>query len=202
MERVRCLVALGILILWMTPTVPMAAPLDGPPADKPRPSSTQSATPYYVEFRVATIGTYGHSYVKYGRLNASGQPADARYTDLHPRGNYALMAIGHLLPVPANTQWDPEVLTLPVAASYRRKLTAAQYGKLLAAIQRSKADKERYWNAVSNNCNHYVGELARAIGLKTPGTFQVSYAFIPALRELNESPGTGTRSLEAPAPSP
>jgi hypothetical protein len=166
-----------------------------------RPPAVQSGAPYYIEFRVATIGTYGHSYVKYGRLNAQGQPADARYTDLHPRGNYALMALGHVLPVPANTAWDPEVLTLPVSSSYRRKLTAAQYQNLLAAIKKSQADKDRYWNAATNNCNHYVGELARAVGLKTPGNFQVSYSFIPALRELNESPGSGNRMRAEPTGS-
>lgn len=162
----------------------------------------QGSASYYIEFRVATIGTYGHSYVAYGRLNAQGQPADHKYADLHPRGNYALMAIGHVLPVPANTKWDPEVLTLPVASSYRRKLTAVQYQKVLAAIRKSDAEKDRYWNAVTNNCNHYVGELARAIGLKTPGNFQVSYAFIPALRDLNEPerPLQGTSQM-APVPS-
>jgi hypothetical protein len=171
-----------------------ASPAGAEQSSTPAPTSTasrQSSTPYYIEFRVATIGTYGHSYVAYGRLNAQGQPADRKYADLHPRGNYALMAIGHVLPVPANTKWDPEVLTLKVASSYRRKLTATQYQKLLAAIRKSEADKDRYWNAVTNNCNHYVGELARAVGLKTPGNFQVSYAFIPALRDLNEPQRSG-----------
>jgi hypothetical protein len=171
------------------------------PGSAPAQASTvsrQSSTPYYIEFRVATIGTYGHSYVAYGRLNAQGQPADRKYADLHPRGNYALMAIGHVLPVPANTKWDPEVLTLKVASSYRRNLTAAQYQKLLTAIRKSEADKDRYWNAVTNNCNHYVGELARAVGLKTPGNFQVSYAFIPALRDLNEAKDRPTAAVLAP----
>jgi hypothetical protein len=192
-----CLTAAAVSVGSVSP-VPAQ---DTSAASRPHPATTSSATPYYIEFRVATIGTYGHSYVKYGRLGANGQPADARYTDLHPRGNYALMAIGHVLPVPANTQWDPEVLTLPVASSYRRKITAAQYGKLLAAIKRSKAEKDRYWNAVSNNCNHYVGELARAIGLKTPGTFQVSYAFIPALRDLNEPAGSPARAQDERTPT-
>jgi hypothetical protein len=159
---------------------------------------TQAGTPYYIEFRVARVGTYGHSYVAYGRLNAHGQPAEHRYADLHPTGNYALMAIGHVLPVPANTKWDPEVLTLPVSSSYRRKLTAAQYKKLVAAIQRLQSE-QRYWNAVTNNCNHYVGELARAVGLRTPGNFQVSYAFIPALRDLNESPSAKDQTPAASA---
>jgi len=163
-------------------------------------SHMQTGTPYYIEFRVAQIGTYGHSYVAYGRLNAHGQPADFKYADLHPVGNYALMAIGHLLPVPANTKWDPEVLALPVSSSYRRKLTQTQYKKLQAAIGRLQSE-QRYWNAVTNNCNHYVGELARSVGLRTPGNFQVSYAFIPALRDMNESQKTSDQTPSAsPAP--
>lgn len=193
MIRHRLAIAFATMLALFTPAA--NAEQNSVAAETLPTANKQSGTPYYIEFRVATIGTYGHSYVVYGRLNSQGQPADRKYTDLHPRGNYALMAIGHVLPVPANTKWDPEVLTLPVASSYRRKLTAAQYQKLLAAIRKSEAEKERYWNAVTNNCNHYVGELARAVGLKTPGNFQVSYAFIPALRDMNESQraGGGTR---------
>ena len=183
--RRACFLTASLLAALAFPTG-AAAIEENTPRSQARASTAQTATPYYIEFRVARIGTYGHSYAMYGRLNAQGRPAETRYTDLHPRGNYALMALGHLLPVPANTQWDPEVATLPISASYRRKLTQAQYKNLLAAIQRSKAE-QRYWNAVTNNCNHYVGELARAVGLRTPGNFQVSYAFIPALRDLNES---------------
>lgn len=145
---------------------------------------------YYIEFRVAQIGAYGHSYVAYGRLNGAGKPASAQYADLHPRGNYAVMALGHVLSVPANTVWDPDVLKLPVASSYRRKLSAAEYQKLLAAIKHANANKNPYWNAISNNCNHYVAQLARAIGLRAPNDFQVSYSFVPALREMNEGPQT------------
>ena len=187
---------IGLLAWGMSCLISAASGQTSEPAGNVRLPSTQSGTPYYIEFRVARIGAYGHSYVAYGRLNASGQPAEFRYTDLHPTGNYALMAIGHLVPVPANTKWDPEVLTLPVASSYRRKLTATQYAKLLAAIQRANANKQPYWNAVSNNCNHYVGELARAVGLRTPMNFQVSYAFIPALRDLNESSASEARKPE------
>lgn len=147
---------------------------------------------YYIEFRVAQIGTYGHSYVMYGRLGGNGQPADRHYTDLHPMGNYALMAIGHVLPVPANTSWDPDVLKLPITFSYRRKLSAAEYQKLLAAIRHANANKQPYWNALTNNCNHYIAALARAIGMNAPNDLRVSYAFVPALKEMNEPPGNTT----------
>src|SRR5262245_47158606 len=92
------------------------------------PVGAAEAGPYFVEFRVATIGAYGHSYAAYG----SG--SHVKYADLHPMGNYALMAIGHVLPVPANTEWDPEVLKLPIASRYRVSLTAAQYNRLVVAI--------------------------------------------------------------------
>jgi hypothetical protein len=147
---------------------------------------------YYIEFRVAEIGTYGHSYVMYGRLGGNGQPADRHYADLHPVGSYALMAIGHVLPVPANTTWDPDVLKLPVAHAYRRKLSATEYQKLLAAVKRANANKNPTWNALTNNCNHYVAALARAIGMNAPDDLKVSYAFIPSLRTLNEPAQSAT----------
>ena len=141
--------------------------------------------PYYIEFRVAQIGAYGHSYVAYGRLNAQGQPIEWHYADLHPVGNYALMAIGHIVPVPATAEWDADVLKLPVSASYRRKLNSAEYKRLVLAIQRARSADHTYWNAVTNNCNHFVGSLAKEIGLRSPSTAQPSYTFVPELRELN-----------------
>jgi hypothetical protein len=150
-------------------------------------SAATSVDRYYIDFRVAQIGVYGHSYVAYGRLNVRGTPADAHYADLHPMGNYLVMAVGHVLPVPANTVWDPDVLKLPVASSYMRPLNAAQYAKLQLALRQAQAHRQPYWNAVTNNCNHFVGELAQAVGLRVPPDFQVSYLFVPALRRMNES---------------
>ena len=164
------------------------------PAAAPAPSA------YYVEFRAASIGAYGHSYAVYGRLNGRGQPADAHYTDLHPMGNYAIMAIGHVLPVPGNTQWDPDVLKLPVSSAYRVRLNAAQYQRLLAAVARHKANKAPIWNAVTNNCNHYMAELAQAVGLRAPHDFQFSIAFIPAMRDLNG--GAASVASDTPRAAP
>lgn len=172
-------------------------PAGSPAATQGTPQSTQA---YYVEFRVAQIGVYGHSYAAYGPLNANGQPAGAHYADLHPTGNYLLMAVGHVVPVPANTAWNPDVLKLPIASSYRRRLNAAQYGRLLAAVRRARANHQPTWNALTNNCNHFIAELARAVGLRAPSDLKVSYAFVPALREMNETaPARGTPAKRAPA---
>ena len=146
-----------------------------------QPAKPRSGGAYYVEFRAAQIGTYGHSYVVYGPTGGA-----ANYADLHPMGGYVVMALGHVLPVPANTEWDREVLKLPISARYRRSLDGQQYQRLIVAVRSAKQNKQPYWNAVTNNCNHFIGQLAQAIGLKVPGQFQVTYSFVPALRALNE----------------
>jgi hypothetical protein len=169
-----------------------------PPA---QPKEAAASGSYYIEFRAAQIGAYGHSYVVYGRLNAQGQPADFHYTDLHPMGNYALMALGHIIPIPANTEWDPDVAKLPVSSSYRHKLTAGEYQNLLAAIKRIRARGTPYWNALTNNCNHYAAELAHSVGLQAPINLQLSYGFVPTLRELN-GPSNAVAKPEAKHKTP
>jgi hypothetical protein len=186
--------AMAIGVLPLVPTS-LRAQTDTPQPAQPQAHQAQAGG-YYVEFRAGQIGTYGHSYAVYG--TAGGRP---NYADLHPMGGYAVMALGHVLPVPGNTQWDPDVLKLPVTARYRRNLNAEQYRKLVAVVNAAKANKSPIWNAVTYNCNHYIGEMAQAVGLKVPGQFQVSYAFVPALKELNEgasaTPGRAPRRAVA-----
>ena len=49
--------------------------------------------PYYVEFRAALDGVYGHSYIAYGRLITLGRPATAAYADIHPIGGFTSMVV-------------------------------------------------------------------------------------------------------------
>jgi hypothetical protein len=163
---------------------PAAASASSRPLPRQKP---QSDSGYYVEFRAAQIGLYGHSYAVYGRLDRRDNPLTTSYADLHPMGGYGVMALGHFVPVPANTEWDPEVLALPVTAKYRVKLNQTQYNNLTAAVERANANKRPYWNAVTNNCNHFIGELARAVGLRVPMQFHLSYGFVPDLQEINET---------------
>jgi hypothetical protein len=198
--------------LWVAPAFaqssdPPAATAPAKPAKPVRPAPAPGG--YYIEFRAARIGIYGHSYVAYGRLDRQGNAETTTYADLHPVGNYAVMAVGHFVPVPANTEWDPEVLELPIAHKYRVKLNDSQYNNLLAAVKRANANTA-YWNAVTNNCNHYVGQLAEAVGLRVPMAFHLSMGFIPDLQEMNEasSPPMATPAQPAkptsrkPAPKP
>jgi hypothetical protein len=172
-----------VIAFWFQPGAGAQPATPDAPAATGAPAAPTGAGAY-IEFRVAQIGTYGHSYAVYGTVGGK-----QNYADLHPVGGYAVMALGHVLPVPANTRWDPGVLSLPVVSRYRKMLTGDQYRKLVAAVQTAKANKAPYWNAMTNNCNHFIGQLASAIGLRVPGEFQVSYSFVPALKALNEAGG-------------
>jgi hypothetical protein len=68
---------------------------------------------YFVEFRAAEIGVYGHSYIAYGRLNRRGRRTEVHYADLHPEGGFSGLALGHVVPVAGSFEPEPETLTLP-----------------------------------------------------------------------------------------
>ena len=146
-----------------------------------------SAAPYYVEFRAVDIGVYGHSYIAYGRLKANGQPSTVQYADFHPKGGNLGLVFGHVLPVGGAVVPEQATLSLPIVARYRRPLTEAEYRKLLTALA-GAASNPHLWNALANNCNTFVGEMAQAVGLRTPTSLMFAYQFVPALRRMNEGP--------------
>src|SRR3954470_15997680 len=197
------IVAVGLMLTSASAQTSSIAEQAAPslPAAKPVKAAAKSFGGYFIEFRAARIGIYGHSYVAYGRLDRFGNPDTTTYADRHPMGNYAIMALGHFVPVPANTEWDPEVLDLPIAHKYRVNLNDSQYNNLLAAVKRANANTS-YWNAVTSNCNHYVGQLAEAIGLRVPGAFHMSIGFIPDLQEMNEGAAPPMANPTRPATPP
>ena len=201
--RRRLAATIAALVLTTGLFVTPAASQSSEPAApaKPAPTVRQNvrAAGYYVEFRTGQIGLYGHSYAAYGRLDERGNPASAEYADLHPMGNYGMMALGHFVPVPANMEWNPEVLNLPISHRYRRNLTAEQYKNLTATVERLRADEKRYWNAVANNCNHFIGKLAESVGLKVPMQFHLSYGFVEDMRVMNETGAPAAQAEQRPS---
>jgi hypothetical protein len=141
---------------------------------------------YFVEFRAAEIGVYGHSYIAYGRLNRSGRPSEVHYADFHPEGGFSGLALGHVLPVAGSFEPEPETLTLPLDAVYRRHLSAAQYAHLLAAIVAAK-QTHRIWSAEFYNCIHFIVDMAHAVDLKAPPVMQLSAPTVKLIRSMNQS---------------
>jgi hypothetical protein len=150
--------------------------------------------PYYVEFRVALDGVYGHSYIAYGRLDSFGRPVTATYADIHPTGDFPGMVLGHFLPMDAATIPETNTLGYKIASRFRRPLTAAAYGRLKLVIARIRA-VHHSWSVLAYNCNDFVADVARGMGMQTPTTLSLPYDFIPRLQALNERTRHTTSSL-------
>jgi hypothetical protein len=184
------------LLLCGSAALAQASPPSQPGTTLSTPRS--SAGSYYVEFRVADMGVYGHSYIAYGRLAANGRPASVQYADFHPRGGGVGLAVGHVVPVAAGMLPDPDVLKLPLNAVWRRPLSGAEYKKLTDAVAAARANP-KVWSAIAYNCNSFVGDMAEALGLKAPPALLFSNAYIPALIRLNNSSET-PQTASRPAP--
>jgi hypothetical protein len=142
---------------------------------------------YYVEFRAAVNGAYGHSYVTFGRLDQTGKPATTYYADLHPTGSLPELVIGHVVPISASTRPRSATRNQKIAARYRRPLTEAEYNQLTDAIAHMRTTK-RAWSLVAYNCNDFVAEVAASIGMKTPNTLTLPHEFVQDLQALNAQP--------------
>lgn len=141
--------------------------------------------PYYVEFRVADDGVYGHSYIAYGRVNAAGEPATATYADIHPTGSIPSMVLGHFIPMDAATTPEKDTLGRKIASRFRRLLTAAEFHRLNSVVARIRAAGHA-WSVIAYNCNDFVADVARGIGMQAPMTLLPCYDFIPKLQAMNE----------------
>jgi hypothetical protein len=157
--------------------------------------------PYYVEFRVAENGVYGHSYIAYGRLNAQGQPATAAYADIHPTGDFPSMVLGHFIPMEAATKPEKDTPDRRIVSRFRRPLTAAEYHHLNAVIARTRAAGHA-WSILAYNCNDFVADVARGLGMQTPITLSLPYEFIPTLRQMNEHMLRTAHALASARPAP
>ena len=150
--------------------------------------------PYYVEFRVALDGVYGHSYIAYGRLEPLGRPATANYADIHPTGDFPSMVLGHFIPMEAATTPEKHTLGYKIASRFRQPLTAAEYHRLKLLIGHIRA-AHHSWSVLAYNCNDFVADVARGMGMQTPTTLSLPYDFIPTLQAINERTLRPTSSL-------
>ena len=72
-----------------------------------------------------------------------------------------------------------------IASRFRLPLTATAYGRLQSVIARVRAARHS-WSILAYNCNDFVADVARGMGLRTPTTVSLPYAFIPMLQARNE----------------
>ena len=152
-----------------------------PPASQAAP---KVAKPYFVEFRARSALSYGHTFAVYGRVGAK-IPAN-QVAGLHPFTDSSVpWMIGHLVPVPSETgASDGDTEDVYIVARYRVLLTEPQYKKMVSYIKDLQASSP-VWHAVLYNCNAFVADIAKSLGLQTPSSLNMPKEFITELKQLN-----------------
>jgi hypothetical protein len=164
-----------------------------PSAEDARGNSSKPAVaasmPYYIEFRARNAQSYGHTFSMYGRLNAQGEMVTKAVAGLHPFTESALpWMVGHLIMVPSETgPSDGDLEDQYVLARFRVALSAAEYEKVTTFIK-DLQNRSPVWHASLYNCNAFVGDIARFMGLETPmSTLLGPEEYVNGLRDLNKS---------------
>src|SRR4051794_15409618 len=155
---------------------------------------------YFVEFRSRFALSYGHTFAVHGRLNARGGIASSEVAGLHPAGDDPTpWLIGHVIPVPSETgASDGDLDEKYVSARYRVVLSEPEYRRVAAYIKELQANSPA-WHAIAYNCNAFVADIARSMGLKTPSSTLLYPAdFINELRTLNTGEGKQAATLGQP----
>jgi len=151
-------------------------------------ASPKSGDPYYIEFRSRYAQSYGHAFVVFGRGPGPGKKISPnQIAGLHPATDSPIpFWVGHVVPVAAETgASEGDTDEIYVSARYRVVLNKAEYDRTVAFIRKLQKTKT-IWQEMVYNCNDFVADIARFVGLKTPGTMSMPQTFITGLRELNE----------------
>jgi hypothetical protein len=131
-------------------------------------------------------------------LTALAGPRPTAYADIHPTGDFPSMVLGHFFSMEAATIPEKDTMGYKIANRFRRPLTAAEYHRLTSVIVGIRA-VHHSWSVLAYNCNNFVADVARGMGMQTPTTLSLPYDFIPRLQAINERTLRPTSSL-APTP--
>lgn len=138
---------------------------------------------YFVDFHARSRPSItGHNFIVYGRLNAHGRIADAQVVGFTPDTDKYWTA--YIFPVPGLLGRERADSTEPSTVVYRRHLTVAEFDRLNAKIRQVRAAHPS-WHLIFLNCNDFVGEIAKSIGLLRPPSLLPPSIYVTLLRALN-----------------
>jgi hypothetical protein len=153
-----------------------------------KPPAPKVAKRYFIEFRARSALSYGHTFAVYGRVGQKNP--NLKVAGLHPFTESSIpWMIGHLVPVPSETgASDGDTEDQYIIARYRVLLTEAEYKTLTANIKKLQ-DSSPVWHAVLYNCNAFVGDIAKSLGLAAPSSLQMPKEYIEEMRRMNTNGG-------------
>ena len=147
-------------------------------------AATSGSGQYYFEFRSRQAWDYGHTFVVFGRVGEP--PSKNNVAGLSPKGDDPKMwVMGHYVPVPSDTGWTEDLEDKYITSRYRVLVSKEQYDRTVAYIRQLQA-KSTTWSVELYNCNAFVADIARFMGLKAPSsTWIYPKVFVSNMRKIN-----------------
>ena len=155
------------------------------PAANRTPVITSGSGQYYFEFRSRQAWDYGHTFVVFGRVGEA--PSRNNVAGLSPKGDDPSMwVMGHYVPVPSDTGWtDGDLEDRYITSRYRVLVSKEQYDRTVAFIRQLQA-KSTTWSVEMYNCNAFVADIAKYMGLKVPASSWIyPRVFVSNMRKIN-----------------
>jgi hypothetical protein len=124
------------------------------------PVVTSGSGQYYFEFRSRQAWDYGHTFVVFGRVGEP--PSKNNVAGLSPKG-------------------EDQYIT----SRYRVLVSKEQYDRTVAYIRQLQA-KSTTWSVELYNCNAFVADIARFMGLRVPSSSWIyPKVFVSNMRKIN-----------------
>ena len=146
---------------------------------------TSGSGQYYFEFRSRQAWDYGHTFVVFGRVGEP--PTKNNVAGLSPKGDDPQMwLMGHYVPVPSDTGWtDGDLEDRYITSRYRVLVSKEQYDRTVAFIRQLQA-RSTTWSVELYNCNAFVADIAKFMGLRVPGSSWIyPKVFVSNMRKIN-----------------
>ena len=144
------------------------------------------ASSFYLEFRARNeTGGFGHSYITFGTIDGNGQLRETSIVGFMPRSadddywsKFALPVAGIVGVTRSDRVRRPDV-------RFRIALSKADYFLVVNKV-RTLSKTWTDYELVMQNCNNFVGEIARSLNLRTPLiTTQYPVGYVAELQALN-----------------
>ena len=155
----------------------------GKPAKARLAETSRIGERYFVDFHARSRPSItGHIFIVYGRLNGDGRIAEAQVVGFSPDSdrNWA----SYVLPLPGLLGREGADLKERSIVVYRRYLSAAEFHRMNAKLRQLKATRP-HWHFIFFNCNDFVTDIARAIGLYRPPSLLPPILYVTVLKALN-----------------
>ena len=142
---------------------------------------------HYIEFRARSANSYGHSFTSVGKLGRDGSIATSEIVGLHPATESPVpWMIGHVVPVPSETgASDGDTEEIYFTARFRITMDQTRFDEMMVKVRELQASSPT-WHAIFYNCNAFVGDIAKIVGLTPPANSMLfPKEYIEELKALN-----------------